>query len=63
MSRVYLSEMWALEKKDLNIWQFFLDVHFSVKINYILRTAKGVHHAGEQEKKKLKIQGGLIGLE
>ena len=62
MLTVNLSEMRELEERDPNIWQFFLDRHFSVQINHISGTAKVVDHAGEQENKKLKIQGGLVGI-
>ena len=34
----------------------------SVQINHIPGTAKGVDHAGARENKKLKIQGGLVGI-
>ena len=44
------------------MWHFFLDGHFSVQINYIPGTAKGIHHAGELENKKLKIQGSLVAI-
>ena len=56
---VYLSDMQALEERYPNIWQFFLNRHFSVQLNHILVTEKGVEHAGEQKNKKLKIQGGI----
>ena len=59
---VCLSDMQALEERDPNMWQFFLDGHFSVQVNHILVTAKCVDHAGEQENKKLKIQSSLIGI-
>ena len=62
MLPVYLSDMRALEERDPNIWQFFLNGHFSVPLNHIPGTAKGVDHAGEQESKKLNIQGGLVGI-
>ena len=55
---VFLSDIWALEKNDPNIEKFFLDGHFSVQVNHILGTAKGVDHASEQENKKLKITVG-----
>ena len=58
---VYLSDIWALEEKDPNIGQFSRDGHFSIQINHILGTAKGVYLAGEQENKKLTIKGGLVG--
>ena len=51
MLPVYLSDMRALEERDPNIWQFFLDRHFSVQVNHILGTAKGADHAGELENK------------
>ena len=54
--------MRALEERDPDIWQFFLDGHFSVQINHIPGTEKGLDHAGEQENKKLKIQDDLIGI-
>ena len=42
---------------------FFIDGNFSVQINQIPGTAKGVDHAGVQETKNWwKIQGGLIGI-
>ena len=34
---------------------------FPVHINHIPETVKSVDYAGEQENKKLKIQGGLVG--
>ena len=51
MLPVYLSDMRALEERDPNIWQFFLDGHFSVQVNDIPGTAKGADHAGELENK------------
>ena len=62
MLSVYLSDMRALGERDSNIWLFFLDGRFSFQINHILGTAKGVDHAGEQESKKLKIEGRLVGI-
>ena len=62
MLAVKLSDMRALEERDPNIWQFFLNRHFPVQLYHIPVTAKGVDHVGEQENKKLKIQGGLIGI-
>ena len=35
---------------------------FSVQINHIPEAGKSLDHAGEQENKKLKIQGGLIDI-
>ena len=62
MLPVYLSDMRALGERDTNIWLFFLDERFSFQINHILGTVKGVDHAGEQENKKLKIEGRLVGI-
>ena len=59
---VYLSDMQASEERDPNIWQFFLEGYFSVQLNRIEGTAKGVDNARDQENKKLKIQGDLIGI-
>ena len=59
MLSVYLSDMQALEERDPNIRQLFLDGQFSVQINNIPETVKSVDHAGEQENKKMKIQDGL----
>lgn len=49
MLPVYLSGIWALEEKDPNTGQLFLDGGFSVQINHIPGTAKGVDHAGEHQ--------------
>ena len=62
MLAVYLSDLRALQERGPNIWQFFLDGQFSIQTNYIPRTAKSVGHAGEQENKKLKVQGGFVGI-
>lgn len=62
MLSVYLSNMQASEERDPNIWQFFLEGYFSIQLNRIGGTAKGVDHARDQENKKLKIEGGLIGI-
>ena len=48
MLPVYLSDMQVSEESNPNLWQFLLDGHFSVQINHIQGTAKGVDHAGEQ---------------
>ena len=48
MLPVYLSDMQVPEESNPNLWQFSLDGHFSVQINHIPGTAKGVDHAGEQ---------------
>ena len=47
---VYLSDIRASEERVPNIWQFVLDGHFSILLNRIPGTAKGVDHAGEREK-------------
>ena len=52
---VYLSDIRVWEERDPKIWQLLLDGHFSVQINHILGTPKGVDDAGDQENKKLKI--------
>ena len=62
MLLVYLSDIQAWEERDPKIWQFFLDGHFSVQINHILGTPKGVDDPGDQENKKQKVQGGLVGI-
>lgn len=62
MLPVHLSDIQALKEKDPNIWQFYLNECFSVLINCIPGTAEDVDHAGQQEKKKLKIQVGLVGI-
>ena len=49
MLPVYLSGIWALEEKDPNTGQLFLDGGFSVQINHVPGTAKGVDHAGEHQ--------------
>ena len=36
--------------------------NFSVQINHIPETAKDIDQVGEQENKKLKIQGSLVGI-
>ena len=62
MLPVHLSDIQALKEKDPNIWQFYLDECFSVLINCIPGTTEDVDHAGQQEKKKLKIQVVLVGI-
>ena len=62
MLPVHLSDIQALKEKDPNIWQFYLDECFSVLVNCIPGTAEDVDHAGQREKKKLKIQVRLVGI-
>lgn len=62
MLSVYLLDMQASEERDPNIWPFFLEGYFSVQLNRIEGTTKGVDHARDQENKKLKIQGDLISI-
>ena len=61
MLPVNLSDIGALEERDPNIWQFLRWTIF-VQVNYIQETEKSVDHAGEQENKKLKVQGGSAGI-
>ena len=58
---VYLSEMRNLEHDDPDIWKYFMEGIFSVQTTKVLHTIIGVDHAGDQQNKKLNIQGGLIG--
>ena len=59
MLPVYLADMKRIENEDPAMWKFFCDGNFSVQTTEIPATAKAVDHAGEQENKKLKIQGGF----
>ena len=59
---VYLADMKKLKDTDPVIWNYFEEGNFSVQNTDILGSALGIDHAGEQENKKLKIQGGLIGI-
>ena len=59
---VYLADMKKLKDTDPVIWNYFEEGNFSVQKTDILGSALGIDHAGEQENKKLKIQGGLIGI-
>ena len=58
---VYLSAMRNLEHNDPDNMTYFMEGNFYVQTKVPL-TAIGVDHAGEQQNKKLKIQGGLIGI-
>jgi hypothetical protein len=59
---VFLADMKKHKDTDPLIWNYFEEGNFSVQKTDILGSALGIDHAGEQENKKLKIQGGLIGI-
>ena len=48
--------MQSLKEKNPNIWQFFEDKIFSVRINHVIlrKGAKGVDHADELNQKRKK---------
>ncbi|ESO99438.1 hypothetical protein LOTGIDRAFT_158523 [Lottia gigantea] len=54
--------MKSLEQSDPGIWNAFMNGEFSVKQNLIPFTSIGMDHAGEQENKIMKVEGGLIGI-
>jgi hypothetical protein len=59
---VYLADMVALRENDPEIWNYFEEGNFSVQKTTIPFVAIGRDHAGEQENKVLKVQGGLQGI-
>ena len=59
---VYLADMVALKNNDVEIWNYFKEGNFCVQKSRIPFVAVGRDHAGEQENKVLKIQGGLQGI-
>ena len=59
---MYLADMIGLKNSDLEIWNYFKGGNFCVQKSQIPFVAIGRDHAGEQENKVLKIQGGLQGI-
>ena len=62
MLPVYLADMKHLESEEPTIWNSFLQGNFAVKKSDISFTPLGADHAGEQQNKLLKIQGGIVGI-
>ena len=62
MLPVYLADMLQLEHDDPAIWKHFMEGNFSVQKSKIPFTALGRDHAGEQQNKIMKIEGGLKGI-
>ena len=62
MLPVYLAEMKGLQDESPDIWNYFLQGGFTVKKGDIPFTSLGADHAGKQQNKLLKIDGGLIGI-
>ena len=62
MLPVYLAEMKGLQDESPDIWNYVLQGGFTVKKGDIPFTSLGADHAGEQQNKLLKIDGGLIGI-
>ena len=56
-SPVYLSQMYNLQSKDPETWNFFVDGNLSVNKSSVSFCSIGVDHALEQENKSMKIQG------
>ena len=59
---LYLSQMYDLQLKDPETWNFFLDGNLSVSKNLMSFCSIAVDHALEQENKSMKIQGGIKGI-
>ena len=54
--------MRKLKHNDPDICKYFMEGNFSAQTTKVPHTAIWVDHAGEQQNKKLKIHGGLIGI-
>ena len=58
----YLLQMYDLQSKDPETWNFFLDGNLSVSKSLVIYCSIGVDHALEQEYKTMKIQSGIKGI-
>eukprot|EP00794_Sanderia_malayensis_P004105 gene4105-4662_t len=56
---VYVANMRALESDEPEIWHAMKSGQFSVQKRGIPFTSIGVHHAGEQINRMMKVDGGL----
>ena len=59
---IYLSCMQSTEKNHPDIWKEFLEGNFWVTKNEIPFTSIAPDHALEQENRRLKVRGGIIGI-
>ena len=65
-SAVYLTDMLSLKDnddlEDRKVWQAFSNGDFSCQKFDIPGTAIGRYHCGEQENRKIKNRGGILGI-
>ncbi len=59
MAPVYLSEMFALEEQDPELWEYFKQGNFSVNKTRIPFSAIGADHGIEHENRTMKVMGGI----
>lgn len=62
MIPLYLSEMQNLHSSDPIIWQHFKEGQFVVNKSMVPFNALGADEALEHENRRLKVQGGLVGI-
>ena len=58
-ARIYLSQMYQLNKKDTRTWDILNEGNFSVSKSDVPFTAIGPDHGIEQENRALKVQEGI----
>ena len=62
MVPVYLSEMYALQERQSEVWDFFSNGNFCVNQIIVPFSAIGAYHGIEHENRAMKVTGGLQGL-
>ena len=60
---LYLFDMYELQEKDRDTWQFFTSRNVSMKLSKISLSAIGAAHALERENRKIKVLGCIKGIE
>ena len=59
---LYLSTMQNIKKTDPKLWKEFEDGKFCVSKSNVKFTSIGSDHGVEQENKRLKVSGGIVGI-
>jgi len=59
---LYISTMQETEKRHPNLWREFMRGHFCVTKGLAGFTTIASHHGIEQETRKLKVMGGIVGI-